>query len=70
VQGARPEGAPCSALVAELLGRVDGRRSVRELIDALRTELDAGAGGDLEGSVTAALEILYVDGTVEELTGA
>ncbi len=67
---ARPEGAPCSPLVAELLGRVDGRRSVRELIDALRTELDAGSGRDLEGGVTVALEILYVDGTVEDLTGA
>ncbi len=63
----RPNGAPCSALVAELLGRMDGRSTVRELIDALRGEFEAGAGADLEGSVTAALEILYVEGTVEEL---
>ena len=56
--------------MARLLGSVDGRRSVRELIDALRAEFDAGAGGDLDGGVTTALEILYVDGAVAELTGA
>ena len=66
----RPDGAPCSALVAELLGRVDGRRTVRELIEALRAKFEAATGGKLEGSVTAALEILYVEGTVEELAGA
>jgi hypothetical protein len=67
---ARPDGAPCSALVAELLGQVDGHRTVRELIDELRPRFEPAAGGSLEGSVTAALEILYVEGTVEGLTGA
>lgn len=66
----RPDGTPCSAFVADLLDRIDGRRSVRDLIDELRIDLGDAAPDDLEGTVTATLGILYVDGTVDQLTGS
>ena len=56
VTAGHPEGLPCSGLVAALVSRMDGVRTVAELV----SELGAGA----EGSVLAALGILYGDGAV------
>ena len=56
VTAGHPEGLPCSGLVALLVGRMDGMRTVADLA----AELGAG----VEGSVLAALGILYVDGAV------
>ena len=56
VTAGHPEGLPCSGLVAALAARMDGARTVGELVSEL------GAG--VEGSVLRALGILYVDGAV------
>ncbi len=64
-----PEGLPCSPLVANLVALIDGHRSVAEILTMLgqrgntdqRTQLIAGA--------FKTLEILYVDGTIAELSG-
>jgi hypothetical protein len=64
-----PEGTPCSGLVARLASLIDGNTSV----GALFAKLGEGRGADeralLERSALAALQILYVDGTIAEFLG-
>ncbi len=64
-----PEGLPCSGLVATLVSLVDGRASVAELLDALCRGADAAQIPQIGRSALAALRILYIDGTIEELRG-
>ena len=64
-----PEGTPCSPLVAGLAALIDGHTSVDELIATMRSQGNAGQPPQIEQSVLATLEILYVDGTVAELKG-
>jgi len=66
----RPEGTECSSLVAVLLSRVDGRTSVAELIARLQDGSDQPQKGQIEQSVLAALQILYVDGVIVDSKGA
>lgn len=66
----RREGTECSDLVAVLLSRVDGRTSVAELIARLQEGSDEPHKGQIEQSVLAALQILYVDGVIAELKNA
>ncbi len=63
----RPEGTPCSALVAELLKRVDGATPVSELLRSLRAQFGARIDANAERAVLTALGVLYVDGVVEGL---
>ena len=60
-----PEGAPCSAFVATLLSMLDGRTSTTDLIARLAQGRDEQQAAQIARTVLAALEILYVDGTVE-----
>jgi hypothetical protein len=62
-----PEGLPCSRLVAMLVSRIDGQRSVAELVAQMCEGSEAPQSEQIAASVLATLRILYVDGTVEVL---
>ena len=64
----QPEGMPCSELVAALVSHMDGRTSVSGLVDRLGPGLDQPTRAQLEAAIARTVEILYVDGAVEELT--
>ncbi len=63
----QPEGAPCSPLVAAIARLADGQAPVSSIIDRLSEGLDDSRKADLRTAVTRTIEILYVDGAVEEL---
>ena len=62
-----PEGTPCSSLVARLVSLIDGKASVSELVTSLHDGVEQGQGTRIETSALAALQILYVEGAIEEL---
>ena len=62
-----PEGAPCSPLVAAVARLADGQTTVAAIIARLSEGLDDSRKADLQAAVTRTIEILYVDGAVEEL---
>ena len=59
-------GTPCSGLVARIVSFIDGRATVAEIADRLRGQVDQAGEDRILATTVAALEILYVDGTVEE----
>ena len=59
-----PEGLPCSALVAQLLTRLNGRRTATDAIADLCNGMDAATIRQVEPAARQALEILYVDGAI------
>ncbi len=63
----QPEGAPCSPLVAAVAQLADGQTPVSAIVERLSQGLDDSRRSDLQTAVTRTLEILYVDGAVEEL---
>ncbi len=64
-----PEGLPCSPLVANLVALIDGHRPVAEILTTLCQRGNADQQAQLIASAFKALEILYVDGTIAELSG-
>ena len=64
-----PEGIPCSGLVARLVSLIDGDTSVGALVAKLGEGREAAERALIERHVLAALQILYVDGTIGELRG-
>ena len=64
VTDGHPEGLPCSALVAQLLTRLNGRRTAIDAIADLCNGMDAATIGQVEPAARQALQILYVDGAV------
>ncbi len=60
----RPQGAPVSTLVATLVLRIDGQRSVRHLLDDLLDGLPEQQTAQLLPGLLTALRILYVDGII------
>ena len=58
-------GTPCSSLVAGMLSLIDGRATVAEIAVRLSGQLDQAGEDRILATTVAALEILYVDGTVE-----
>ncbi len=64
-----PEGIPCSGLVARLTSLIDGHTSVGALVAKLGEGREAAERALIERHVLAALQILYVDGTIAELQG-
>ena len=64
-----PEGTPCSSLIAKMVSLIDGRISVSDLLARLRGDRDEIQGAHIERNAIAALQILYVDGTVADLHG-
>ena len=64
----QPEGMPCSELVAALVSMADGKSSVSALVDRLGPGLDRPARTQLEAAVSRTVEILYIDGTIRQLS--
>jgi hypothetical protein len=64
-----PEGMPCSRLVAQLVSLIDGHSSVAELLLRLCEGSEETQGAQIATSALTALQILYVDGTIAELSG-
>jgi hypothetical protein len=64
-----PEGTPCSGLVARLVSLMDGGTSIGALLAELGAGREAGERASIERSALAALQILYVDGTIADLLG-
>jgi flavin-dependent dehydrogenase len=62
-----PEGLPCSRLVAHMVGLIDARRSVANLLAMLLEAREATRQEQIVSSVLATLDILYVDGTIADL---
>ncbi len=67
VTAGHPEGLPCSNLVARLVNMLDGRTSTAGLLQALAAEVDPSRKEQLLSSIISTLQILYVDGAIEEL---
>ena len=61
-----PEGLPCSNLVARLAAMLDGRTTVFEILNSLAADVDPAQQQQLLSSILTTLQILYVDGTIEE----
>ena len=59
-----PEGLPCSDLVAAIVARLDGQTPVSSLLEQLSAGLEESQRPQLAANILAALQILYVDGTV------
>ena len=62
----QPQSIPCSSLVALLVSLIDGETPVAGILDAMCRDRDAG---QIRESAVAALGILYVDGSIDELRG-
>ena len=65
----QPEGTPCSGLISALVSQIDGARTVGQLLDEVGSLGDPSQASQIRQTALAALGILYVDGTVEELGG-
>jgi len=65
----QPEGTPCSGLISALVSQIDGERTVGQLLDEVGSLGDPSQASQIRQTALAALGILYVDGTVEELGG-
>jgi FAD-dependent halogenase len=64
-----PEGTPCSGLVKRLVSLIDGGTSIGALLAMLGKGREAGERALIERSALAAMQILYVDGTIADLQG-
>ena len=64
VTDGHPEGLPCSALVAQLLARLNGRRTATDAIADLCNGMDSASIRQVEPAARQALPILYVDGAI------
>jgi flavin-dependent dehydrogenase len=62
-----PEGTPCSGLVARLVSCIDGGTSLGALLRKLAEGREASERGVIERHAMAALQILYIDGTIADL---
>ena len=65
----QPEGIPCSGLISAMVSKIDGARTVAQLLDELASLGEPSQADQIRQTALAALGILYVDGTVEELDG-
>ena len=61
------DDTPCSDLVARMLSLIDGRLTVGEIADRLKGHADRTGDDPVLAATVAAVEILYVDGTIEML---
>ena len=64
-----PEGILHSRLVAQLVSLVDGHSSVAELLTRLCEGSDETQSAQIATSALTTLQILYVDGTIADLSG-
>jgi flavin-dependent dehydrogenase len=59
-----PEGLPCSRLVAQLVSRIDGQRSVHDILQSMLHAVAPQQQQQLAASMLKTLELLYIDGTI------
>ena len=64
VTDAHPEGVPCSALVSQLLSRLDGKGTAADAIASLCKGMEPGMAAQAERASMQALDLLYVDGAI------
>ena len=64
VTDAHPEGIPCSALVSQLLSRLDGEGTTSDAIASLCKGMEPSMAMQAERAAAEALELLYVDGAI------
>ena len=64
VTDAHPEGIPCSALVSQLLSRLDGEGTASDAIASLCKGMEPSMAMQAERAAAEALELLYVDGAI------
>ena len=64
VTDAHPEGVPCSALVSQLLSRLDGEQTAADAIASLCEGMDAETAAEAGRAAMQALKLLYVDGAI------
>jgi hypothetical protein len=62
-----PEGIPCSGFVARLVSLIDGATPVGALLTKLGEGCEPSARAVIERHTLAALQILYVDGAIDDL---
>ncbi len=64
----RPQGAQVSTAVAALVHRIDGRQTVRQLLNDLLDGVPEPTRNQLTPGLLTALRILYIDGIIERWT--
>ncbi|MCY3544227.1 MAG: NAD(P)/FAD-dependent oxidoreductase [Chloroflexi bacterium] len=69
VTDAHSEGIPCSALVSQLLSRLDGQSTASEAIASLCAAIPPEMATQAEQAAMQALELLYVDGAITPSLG-
>lgn len=63
------QSTPCSPLVAMLVSQIDGITTVSDLLAGLVQGLDENHAAQIIQSSLAALRILYIDGSIQEMKG-
>ena len=66
----RPQGAPISMLIAALATKIDGQRSVRDLVNDLLEGVEPRQRAQLLPGLLTALRVLYVDGMIAHWNNA
>ena len=64
----RKEGVPCSNLVANLLKKMDGEKSLINIVDELAKSADESTKAKLLNYSIETIKILYVEGGVDSLS--
>ncbi|MDC0035056.1 tryptophan 7-halogenase, partial [Chloroflexi bacterium] len=64
----RKEGVPCSNLVANLLMKMDGEKSLINIVDDLANTADESTKAKLLNYSIEAISILYVEGVIDSLS--
>jgi hypothetical protein len=69
ISGTRPEGIACSQLVVDLLRSIDGVRTIEAVIDRVAAAHPAGSSDQIKANLLFAIQTLFVEGAIEELSG-
>ena len=69
VTDAHSEGIPCSALVSQLLSRLDGQSTASEAVASLCAAIPPEMATQAEQAAMQALALLYVDGAITPALG-
>ena len=64
----RKEGVPCSNLVANLLMKIDGKKSLIDIVDDLSRSASESAKEKLLKYSIDTISILYVEGVIDNLS--
>ncbi len=64
-----PEGTPVSSLIAQMAALIDGNSSIADIMAKLCEGLNENQYAEVQSSVATAIQILYVDGSIDKLVG-